>query len=51
MPIKLLLGKSKGKEQPRDTSDFPWYADSTDRNNDIHLTLNEKVAARQRRNN
>ena len=48
-PIKAPLGKDKGKEPLREREDFPWYADSTDRNNDIHLSLDEKRAARQRR--
>ncbi|MEQ1947402.1 MAG: N-6 DNA methylase [Bryobacteraceae bacterium] len=48
-PFKLPLGKSKGKEQLESTDGFPWYASSQDRTNDEHLTLEEKLAARERR--
>ncbi len=44
---KIKYGKDRGKEPRRDPSDFPWYAGSTDRNNDIHLSLKEKRAARE----
>jgi len=45
----ITYGKDRGKESWRDKTDFPWFADSTDRNNDIHLSLNEKRAAQERR--
>ncbi len=45
----IKYGKDRGKEPPCDKTDFPWFADSTDRDNDIHLTLDEKRAARERR--
>ncbi|MGH9770850.1 MAG: Eco57I restriction-modification methylase domain-containing protein [Candidatus Acidiferrales bacterium] len=48
-PIKLPLGKDRGKEPSRDPVDFPWFAESTDRTNDIHLTIAEKQAARDRK--
>jgi len=46
---KITYGKDRGKEPERDQKDFPWFADSTDRINDIHLSLDEKRAARERR--
>ena len=46
---KIAYGKDRGKEPARDKTDFPWFADSTDRNNDIHLGLDEKRKARERR--
>jgi hypothetical protein len=49
VPTRLPLGKSKGKEGFRDANDFPWFANVQDRNNDIHLSLEEKRAARERR--
>ncbi len=48
-PIKLPLGKDRGKEPLRDKDDFPWYATSQDRTNDLHFTLAEKQAARDKR--
>lgn len=48
-PIKLPLGKDRGKEPPRDPEDFPWFNGSTDRTNDVHLTIEEKQAARDRK--
>lgn len=48
-PLKLPLGKDRGKEPLRDKDDFPWYATSQDRTNDLHLTLEEKRAARERK--
>ena len=48
-PIKLPLGKDRGKEPSRNAKDFPWFADTQDRDNDIHLTLEEKRRARERR--
>ena len=48
-PIKLPLGKDRGKEPDRDKSDFPWFAETRDRNNDVHLTLDEKRKARERK--
>lgn len=35
-----------GKELPRDPEEFPWFAKSTDRVNDVHLSLDEKRRAR-----
>ena len=46
---KISYGKDRGKEPVHSKVDFPWFADSTDRNNDIHLSLDEKRAARERR--
>jgi hypothetical protein len=46
---KIAYGKDRGKEPSRDKTDFPWFADSNDRENDIHLSLDEKRAARERR--
>lgn len=46
---KIAYGKDRGKEPSRDKTDFPWFADSTDRDNDIHLGLDEKRKARERR--
>ncbi|MGA8597483.1 MAG: N-6 DNA methylase [Bryobacteraceae bacterium] len=48
-PIKLPFGKDRGKEPPRDPEDFPWFDRSTDRTNDVHLTIAEKQAARDRK--
>lgn len=48
-PIKLPLGKDRGKEPLRDKDEFPWYATSQDRTNDIHFTLEEKREARERK--
>lgn len=48
-PIKFPLGKDRGKEPLRDRDDFPWYATSQDRTNDLHFTLEEKRAARERK--
>jgi len=38
--------KDRGKEPARDPKEFPWFAKSTDRINDAHLTLDEKRRAR-----
>lgn len=43
---KIKYGKDRGKEPVRDSTDFPWFKDSPDRKNDIHLTLEEKRKAR-----
>lgn len=48
-PIKLPLGKDRGKEPLRDKSDFPWYATSQDRRNDLHFSNEEKRIAREKR--
>jgi hypothetical protein len=48
-PIKLPLGKDRGKEPDREKADFPWFAEARDRNNDVHLTLDEKRKARDRK--
>ncbi len=49
IPIQLPLGKDKGKGPARDKTEYPWTAGSTDRNNDIHLSIDEKRAAREKR--
>lgn len=38
--------KDRGKEPARDPKEFPWFAKSTDRINDAHLSLDEKRRAR-----
>jgi hypothetical protein len=38
--------KDGGKEPSRDPKEFPWFAKSTDRINDAHLSLDEKRRAR-----
>jgi len=38
--------KDRGKEPVRDPKEFPWFAKSTDRINDAHLSLDEKRRAR-----
>ena len=43
---QLKYTKDRGKETLRNTEDFPWFANSTDRINDHHLSLREKRAAR-----
>jgi hypothetical protein len=48
-PIKLPLGKDRGKEPLRDKDEFPWYATSQDRTNDEHFTLEQKRTARERK--
>jgi hypothetical protein len=48
-PIKLPLGKDKGREPQHDDVAFPWFAGTTDRNNDVHLSLDEKQQAQDRR--
>ena len=48
-PIKLPLGKDRGKEPKRDGVDFPWFDKNTERTNDIHLSIHEKQEARERR--
>jgi hypothetical protein len=48
-PIKLPLGKDRGKEPPRDKIDFPWCVSSRERSNDVHLTLDQKLTARDRK--
>jgi len=48
-PIKLPLGKDRGKEPPRNKEDFPWFATSPDRTNDAHFTPAQKRAARERK--
>ncbi len=42
----IKYGKDRGKEPSRDPKEFPWFKDATDRNNDIHLSLDEKRRAR-----
>jgi hypothetical protein len=46
---KITYGKDRGREPARDKTEFPWLAGSTDRNNDIHLSIEEKLRARERR--
>jgi hypothetical protein len=48
-PVKLPVGKDRGKEPFRDGNDFPWYATSQDRTNDEHFTLAQKRAAREQK--
>jgi hypothetical protein len=48
-PVKLPFGTDRGKEPHRDKKDFPWFSETQDRNNDIHLTLDEKRKARERK--
>ncbi len=40
----IKYGKDRGKEPARDPKEFPWFKDSTERNNDIHLSLERKTA-------
>ena len=42
----MKYGKDRGKEPAHDPKEFPWFKDSTERNNDVHLTLEEKRRAR-----
>jgi hypothetical protein len=42
---KIKYGKDRGKEPSRDPEEFPWFKDSRDRNNDIHLPLEDKRKA------
>jgi hypothetical protein len=46
---RIAWGRDRGEESVRDKSDFPWFADSTVRRNDVHLTPDEKRKARERR--
>ena len=46
---RIKYGRDRGKEPARDKKDFPWFADSTERNNEINLTLKQKQEARERR--
>lgn len=48
-PIKLPLGKDRGKEPLRNKEDFPWFASNQDRTNDKHFTLEQKRAAKERK--
>jgi hypothetical protein len=48
-PIKMPLGKDRGKEPSCDNEDFPWFAASQDRTNDEHYTLEQKRAAKERK--
>jgi len=48
-PIKLPIGTDRGKEPHCDKTDFPWFAETPDRSNDIHLTLDQKRNARERK--
>jgi hypothetical protein len=38
--------KDRGKDPARDSKEFPWFKESTDRVNDNHLSLEEKRRAR-----
>jgi hypothetical protein len=42
----IKYGKDRGKEPARDPKEFPWFKDSRERNNDVHLLLEEKRRAR-----
>lgn len=42
----INYSKDRGKESVRDIDDFPWFAKSTDRVNDLHLSLDEKRRTR-----
>lgn len=42
----IKYSKDGGKEPRRDPGEFPWFAKSTDRVNDVHLSLDEKRRAR-----
>ena len=43
------IGKIVAREPSRDQDGFPWFSETTDRRNDIHLSLDEKRAAQERR--
>jgi hypothetical protein len=42
----IKYGKDRGKETAHDPKEFPWFKDSTERNNNVHLALEEKRRAR-----
>jgi hypothetical protein len=42
----IKYAKDRGKETDRDSQEFPWFANSADRINDYHLSLDEKRHAR-----
>jgi len=42
----IKYGKDRGKEPDRDAKEFPWFKDTRDRHNDIHLSLNQKRRGR-----
>lgn len=42
----ITYTKDRGKEPVRDPLEFPWFAKSTDRINDLHFSLDEKRRAR-----
>jgi hypothetical protein len=42
----ITYGKDRGKEPARDPKDFPWFKDSKERNNDVHLSVDEKRRGR-----
>jgi hypothetical protein len=46
MTPNIKYTKDRGKEPVRDPKEFPWFAKSTDRINDAHLSLDEKRRAR-----
>jgi hypothetical protein len=46
---KIAFSKDRGKETDADRTKFPWFAHSPERNNDIHLNLDEKRRARERK--
>lgn len=48
-PTNLPIGTDKGREASHEDQDFPWFADSPVRNNDIHIAADDKRAARERR--
>jgi hypothetical protein len=43
---KINYAKDPGQEPVRDAKEFPWFKDTRNRNNDIHLSLEEKRRAR-----
>jgi Eco57I restriction-modification methylase len=42
----IKYGKDRGREPKRDSKAYPWLQGTTDRNNDIHIQLNDKRRAR-----
>jgi len=42
----IKFTRDRGKDPARDSNEFPWSADSADRINDCHLSLEEKRRAR-----
>ena len=44
--VNISFGTDRGEETERDPKEFPWFKDCSERNNDIHLSLDEKWRAR-----